>query len=369
MSLGALAHNTQLQKLRHVENFYAYADELRRPGALDDAIGTMDMDALADFLEGFFITLRNRPNRTASDEVQWQTAYNFAKDTVTWLAKGATHPSFAQMEKRYLRLATLYQQLHVQRSKRADVLRALPARVVETLYHLLDPCSETNPFNREKTRWMVYVTFVLLLHQGLRRGELLIQLVDAIKSGFDTKKTIHRYWLNVNNLSDELDDPRANRPSIKTAPSIRQLPVSEFTANLIQTYTENYRGKTNHPFLLNSARDTPLSMEGLSALFRRVTAAMPKEVMKELHDRTGKNSITPHDLRHTCAVVRLNQLLSNDVPMDEALQRLRSFFGWARTSDMPRLYARAVFEDRMANIWSNVLDDKVEILRALPRSR
>lgn len=110
-------------------------------------------------------------------------------------------------------------------------------------------------------------------------------------------------------------------------------------------------------------------MEGLSALFRRITAAMPKEVMKELQDRTGKTSITPHDLRHTCAVVRLNQLLSSSVPMDEALQRLRSFFGWARTSSMPRMYARAVFEDRMADIWSNVLDDKIEILRAIPRSQ
>jgi len=110
-------------------------------------------------------------------------------------------------------------------------------------------------------------------------------------------------------------------------------------------------------------------MDGLSTLFGRITAAIPKEVMKELQDRTGKNSITPHDLRHTSAVVRLNQLLSNNVPMEEALQRLRSFFGWARTSSMPRMYARAVFEDRMADIWSNVLDDKVEILRALPRGR
>jgi hypothetical protein len=52
--------------------------------------------------------------------------------------------------------------------------------------------------------------------------------------------------------------------------------------------------------------------------------------------------------------------------MDEALQKMRTLFGWSRNSDMPLHYARAVFEDRLANVWNNAFDDRVAILRALP---
>ena len=56
--------------------------------------------------------------------------------------------------------------------------------------------------------------------------------------------------------------------------------------------------------------------------------------------------------------------------MDEALQKLRTFFGWSRTSNMPLKYARAVFEDRLAGVWSNAFDDPMAILNAMPeRSR
>ena len=96
---------------------------------------------------------------------------------------------------------------------------------------------------------------------------------------------------------------------------------------------------------------------------------MPAPVRKILFDRTGKDSVDPHDLRHTCSVVRLNQLLENKVPMDEALQQLRTFFGWSRTSDMPKKYARAVFEDRLANVWSKIQDDRIELLRSIPDGR
>jgi hypothetical protein len=49
--------------------------------------------------------------------------------------------------------------------------------------------------------------------------------------------------------------------------------------------------------------------------------------------------------------------------MDEALQKLRAFFGWSRTSLMPTLYARALFQDRLATIWTEAFDDRVELIR------
>jgi hypothetical protein len=118
--------------------------------------------------------------------------------------------------------------------------------------------------------------------------------------------------------------------------------------------------------LLNSQFDTPLSTETLTKAFVLVSRSLPDNVLSELKDRTGKEAITPHDLRHTSAAMRLNQLLERGDPMDEALQKMRVFFGWSRTSSMPSRYARAVFEDRLAGVWNDAFDDRVALLRALP---
>ncbi|WP_203978651.1 site-specific integrase [Geobacter sp. SVR] len=219
----------------------------------------------------------------------------------------------------------------------------------------------------EKTRWRVFVIFTILLNMGLRRGELLILPVDTVKSSFDNRDQRTRYWLNVTENPYELDDVRYNKPSIKTAHSYRQIPVSESTAILVQSYIENCRGRPEHSFLINSQFNLPMSHEALTKLFSKISKHLSKATLKELEDRTGKTNITPHDLRHTCAVVFLNQLLTMGDSMDEALVKMRCFFGWSPSSDMPVRYARAVFEDRLANVWSKIFADQVEILRAIPR--
>jgi len=183
----------------------------------------------------------------------------------------------------------------------------------------------------------------------------------------DAKAQKIRYWVNVT-YNKYQDDPRSTKPSIKTPPSVRQIPVSQAMADLVENYTSSFRGRPRHSFLMNSQKRVPLSTEAVTKIFNKITAALPENVMKELRDRTGKDSVTAHDLRHTCAVVRLSQLLERGDSMDEALQKMRAFFGWSRSSDMPQRYARAVFEDRLAGVWSNIFDDRVAILRNIPRS-
>jgi integrase len=139
-------------------------------------------------------------------------------------------------------------------------------------------------------------------------------------------------------------------------------------ARLVQTYADNYRGRPEHPYLINSSMNRPLATESLTKAFRTISAALPEPVSRELFDRCNKTSITPHDLRHTCAVVRLNQLLSGGDHMDESLQKMRTFFGWSRTSLMPTRYSRAVFEDRLANVWNDSFDEKLALIRSIPQS-
>jgi len=267
---------------------------------------------------------------------------------------------------RLMKIELLNAHLHVGKRRRPERIRSLPSEIVEVLYEMLDPESPSNPFPGDATRWRVYTIFMLMLHQGLRIGEVLSFPVDVIKNGFDRNRQQVRYWINVRYNEYVDDDPRYSKPSIKNAQSIRQIPVSKPTALLVQEYVMNYRGKPDHSFLINSQWQRPLSYKGVSKMFQKITTSLPKQLRKILIDHTGADSFSSHELRHTCAVVRLNQLLSSGIEMTNALEQMRVFFGWSRDSDMPLRYARAVFEDRLASVWNSKFDDRVEVLRSLP---
>jgi len=364
---GALADSTHLKKLRYIENLYLYADDLFGYSTLDNALASLDDAALGQILESWFISIRNKPETTSADELRWQVGLNFVRSVISWIAKSNSDQILSGIESRLHQLSVLYSQFRVKKRNAPEPVRSLPASTVEALYQILDPESGENPFPRLRTRWRIYVAFILMLHQGLRRGEVLLLPVDAVKSGYDTRLGSVRNWINIrqNDYEHSEQDPRHSKPGIKTQASIRQIPVSETTARIVQMYTENYRGRAEHSFLLSSKSRAPLSTEALTKAFAVVSSRLSSAVVRELKARTGKTTITPHDLRHTRSVVLLHQLLLQGDSMDEALQKMRTFFGWSRQSTMPARYARAVFEDRLADVWNDAFDDRVNLLRGL----
>ncbi|WP_201314370.1 site-specific integrase [Dyella sp. EPa41] len=368
LTLNDAAPSTQEKRLRHVDDLYRHADRVFGHGSLDASLGSLSQDRFSEILETWFISIANQPITSGSDELRWQTGFGFVSFIVAWQVKSASNiKALSDVHAATRRLSHLYKQLRIQKPRQATAVRSLPGGVVEGLYQVLDPASPNNPFKRERTKWLVYLSFLLMLHQGLRRGEILLLPVDAVKTDFDARRQEQRFWLNVrsNPYEDEHDDPRYTKPSIKTEQSIRQIPVSSTMAGLVQTYAENYRGRTSHSFLLNSQKNLPLSTESLTKIFAKASSSLATPLKKELNDRIGRATITPHDLRHTCAVIRLTQLLAQGDSMDEATQKLRAFFGWSRTSSMPMRYARAVFEDRLEGVWSSQFDSQVSVLRAI----
>ncbi len=368
---GGWSESTTIKKLRYIESLYCHSDELIGNGSLDIALGSMNEQQLSRVLESWFVSISNRSSRSQADEARWQEGLSFVSTIVSWISKhDHSQIRLQKIETHLHRLSYLYRQLHLPKRRYVPVVRSLPANVVQHLYELLEPESPQNPFARQATRWRVYVSFILMLHQGLRRGELLLLPADAIKAGFDKKHNKMRFWLNVQNnpYEDNANDPRYSRPGIKTAQSIRQIPVSEPVANIVQSYVDNYRGKPSHSYLLNSQKNHPLSTEALTKIFSELSENIAPKILKELNDRTNKTSITPHDLRHTCAVVRLNQFLQHGDSMDEALQKMRAFFGWSRSSDMPLRYTKAVFEDRLSDVWGKIFDDRASLLQSISRA-
>ncbi|MEX3920527.1 hypothetical protein AB4Y43_30500 [Paraburkholderia sp. BR10872] len=173
--MGHLAESTQTGALRYIEDLYQHADGILGVNGLDDALAEMDVRALADVLESWFVAIRNQPKVTRADELRWNAGLRFVTDVLTWLSTSSIpDDQLRDVEARLHRLSTLYGQLHVRKSGQIEIVRSLPSSVVEALYELLDPESIQNPFKGDRTRWRVYIAFVLMLHQGLRRGELLL---------------------------------------------------------------------------------------------------------------------------------------------------------------------------------------------------
>lgn len=361
---AGLAFGTLKKQLSHIDDFYKHVDAQSTKKKLDDIIGDQDFFSLECALESYFVSLRNVANVKSSATSRWQTNLRFCRDLFERLSRGdSASIRFSDLTARLDRLDRLYGQLRPPKAKTQQFIRALPALVLEELYSNVMPNAQNNPFVDKATQWRAYMVFLLLLHQGLRRGEALSLRVDFLK--YERTRSGIKYWLNVQ-LNDFDKENRYSTPSIKTANSVRQIPVSAATAGSFLAYIENYRGKQSHPFFLSSAKNRPLSAEGVNHIFNVLSKSLSGEAMALLKFRTSMQSVSPHDLRHTSAVIRMKQLLQRGDSMDEALQKMRSFFGWSRESSMPQLYAKAAFEERLAEFWSEEFDNRTAMLLALP---
>jgi integrase len=227
------------------------------------------------------------------------------------------------------------------------------------------PPSKRNPFRGERNRHRNFVLFLLLLHEGLRRSEALLLPTNAVHGERDRRTNAERFWLDVTWNPYEPDDPRATAPSIKTAWSIRQIPLSAPLAKAIENYADNYRGRQRHSFLLPSQERSPMSANAVNEAFRTLSRALSKAAARELWSRSRETWVSPHDLRHTCAVFRLHQLVDSGIALEHAIEMLRGFFGWSPGSDMPRLYGRAFFDQRLSTVWQVEFDSRIEVLRRL----
>jgi len=361
---GGLAPSTHKRKLSDIEALYEHAEQTNV--CLDDLIARLDLDAIGHVLEAFFISLKNLPVPSSQALRRWNMAFHFVRDVCERIARSPhTARRMVEVREKIATLDRLYMGLRPQRRRIASKVRALPKDVVRELLDVATPGSASNPFESVSTQWRMYCLLILLLFQGLRRAEALVLRVDSIETQRDQETGASRWLLRIH-LNEATSDPRAQVPSIKTADSVRVLPVTTTTANVIQTYVENFRGKPNHSYLMSSARQQPLSIEGVNKAFRRLSEALSKEARHSLKIATGTDFVTPHALRHTCAVLRMKQMLGQGQSPEQAMSHLRSFFGWAKTSLMPMHYAKAALDERLNETWNDALDERLEFLRGLP---
>lgn len=359
-ALNSWEASTRRRHLAALDRLYQAVEEQSGVDCLDRLIADANCDALEDCLVGFLAQLRNEASIYRSDNTPtWTTAVEFVKEMLQQAQKGAG-PRTNEIAAKILRLETYYGQLVPNPPRPPPPIRALPPLVIEDLYEIFRPDSPRNPFRTETLRWRNLLVFMLLLRLGLRRGEGALLYASSFKEDFDpvARKTVH--WLDVEEVDDP--DPRYEQPGLKTEASQRQLPLQEEIVELVRFYIRNYRGRANHPHLLISQKGLPLSLRSISEIFEVATKALSDEAKQSLK-KQRLNGVSCHDLRHTSAVVRMRRYQDTGNDLDKAQEKLRTFFGWSKKSDMPRLYAKAYFETSLDEVWGEKFDHFVDALR------
>ena len=368
--LMLLATNTRRTALAGMDAFYVYVEEIHGADVLDRLLVELDIDEITSALEGF---LMRELNKAAIEQrtviARWNSASRFVLSTLRNIA--AARGSLQGLDGMRQQIQDLERRFRpTPAPRREQTLRALPSGVLRDLYQIFDPESERNPFRSEAERFRNQTLFQVLLHCGLRAGEALLLPVSCVRSEHDPSLLRERHWMTVRNMFDDAaeTDPRASTPSLKNANAVRQIPVTDRIATLIRDFSTNYRrANRDTDALFVSNRGRPLSKRMLESVMRRADAALSPSARDFLIDQRGLKAakLTAHDLRHTCAVTRLNALRGHGIPEEEALSKLRVFFGWSHGSQMPRHYARAYWESALGRVWDDAFDEHVEALQEI----
>lgn len=364
-SLSHIKESTTALNLHAIDALYRHVHERTGEDGLDRLLNELDVDELVDALDAYFLKLRNLSVQTGSNNRdQWRSVANFVETSLNQISSDEKAATAVRRGLRRLQIKLDNLQPNPKRS-RTNVIRALPSIVLSEVYDIFDPASSRNPFRGETQRWRNHCLLLSMLHQGLRRGEALLLPANDVKEGMDDTTLRTRHWMNVQNLFDEEDPRFSNRPSIKNVQSVRQIPVSAGMAARFQHFVDEHRGRSPYPQLFLNSSGTPLGTRSVGNIMAAASRALSDAAKESLIDNMREPSFTGHDLRHTCAVVRLFHYRSAAVPEEEALQKLRAFFGWTYDSLMPRRYARAYYERHVAEVWNDDFDAHVDAIRTI----
>lgn len=229
---GHLSSGTLDRYVNAVASIYRAAERMCPPVDLDMALLEPDLDNVEEILTSYLLVQQSSGNLR-----HWHLALRFVTSILEYVV-GIDDPVRVR---RMRSIRQRFQQLSVRPRQPGPRIRSLPLSVLENLYEIFYPVSESNPFRSEKQRWRNFVIFLLLTELGLRKGELLALECDAIKHQTDLTTGRPVIWINVDSSAQDLD--KRSRPArLKNANSRRELPISLELAKAIETYALNYRG-------------------------------------------------------------------------------------------------------------------------------
>ncbi|WP_297504873.1 site-specific integrase [Ferrovum sp.] len=304
-----------------------------------------EMDAVRDYCQQSFvkgsaglpeevipITRKRRPSRKTGLASEYMRLTHIAKYT-EWLAtilltggiERKTLLDIAKMKKGFeSRRPSGRGRNQVGREK------GLTLEQEAVLLDVVQPGCERNPFEDQPIQIRNQLMILILLHLGIRSGELLNIRVSDI----DWAKN----QIVIARRADEKKDPRRRQPLVKTLD--RRLPMKDTLVQAIHRYVVQFRSKVpgarKHDYLLVTHKSGPTQGQPMSrSAFIKVINLL-SEAAPELADLHG------HELRHTWNN-RFSEFMdaSDDPPRPEEQEKERSYLqGWKPDSGTAATYTR-----------------------------
>lgn len=206
------------------------------------------------------------------------------------------------------------------------------------LLEIIQPGSELNPFDDPAVQARNKLMIDILLHLGIRGGELLNIKLDDIDW--------HKHQIVIARRPDELLDPRRRQPLVKTLD--RRLPVKGNLIQAIHRYAFGIRKKLvrgkDHGYLFvahkrGPAQGQPLSISGYCAVIKKISTC--DSLLRSLHG---------HQLRHTWNN-KFSEFMDGmeNPPSPEDQERQRSYLqGWKPGSGSAATYTQRFVRERAA---------------------
>jgi integrase len=225
------------------------------------------------------------------------------------------------------------------------------------LMDIVLPGSERNPVEDHATQVRNQLMISLLLHLGIRSGELLnIKVSDVDWS---------RNQIVIARRADEKSDPRRRQPLVKTLD--RRLPLKDTLAQLMHNYVIHFRrkvpGARKHDYLLvthksGPTRGQPVSRSTLTKVFKMVAGA--NQSLSKLH---------AHELRHTwnnSFSEYMDAKLDAPTPADQEVQR--SYLqGWKPDSGTAAIYTKRFTREKAIEASLKLQDGIARVPRNLQK--
>lgn len=350
---GQLASSTRAKYAAAANALYHQAERMTPPIDLDAALISADLSSLEAVLSANLLS--------GADSSNGQSRWRLSKNFVFSILENVVGSDTAELGRELRRIKRLYAQLRPPGRQPNVRLRAIPAVALEELYEVFRPDSVRNPFRTDALKWRNFVILLVLTQLGLRKGEVLSLSVSALQTEFEEKAAGLRHWLSIDG-SLLRQDTRARQASLKNGPAVRQLPISLALLTALDTYVGQFRGDPPHAFLFSSSQGGPLAASTLDQIIATAVDCLSVDAADALR-RHAAGKLSAHSFRHAAAVIRLQRFMSSGMEHDEAIRRLRPFFGWSRDSEMPFHYARAYFDPRYAKLWDEDFETSLKALR------
>lgn len=204
------------------------------------------------------------------------------------------------------------------------------------LLEVIQPGSERNPFEDPPTQVRNQLMIWLLLHLGIRGGELLNIRVSDIEWG--------RNQIVIARRPDEKNDPRSRQPLVKTLD--RRLPMRDTLAKAVHRYIIQFRSKVpgarKHDYLLVTHKPGPTQGQPMSRSAYLKVIRLIAGASAELAGLHG------HELRHTWNN-RFSEHMDRlaNPPAPEEQEREREYLqGWKTGSGTAAIYTKCYTREK-----------------------